>query len=256
MSFSSDEVFIQLFDTFLFKPKIDGNLEFQVNFLVYRYLQESGFSHSAFVFGVESHIAQSNINGALVPPAALLSIIQKGLQFTEAEISIGEDGTERQIESLSLIDAVMPDVVITRQKELSQRQAQTAENKPDVVMEETNKPDESTVTGGGTAATTTTTTSMAGPQSSAVVTNAGPMPETKINTDIEIPASKATVLRGHESEVFICAWNPASDLLASGSGDSTARIWNMSDSTLAAQQLILRHCIQKGFDQQINGSID
>jgi transducin (beta)-like 1 len=84
----------------------------EVNFLVYRYLQESGelkclqappirfanvkfltgFLHSAYMFGIESHISQSNINGALVPPAALLSIIQKGLQYTEAEISVGEDG--------------------------------------------------------------------------------------------------------------------------------------------------------------------
>ena len=40
----------------------------ELNFLVYRYLQESGFCHSAFVFGQESHISQSNINGALVPP--------------------------------------------------------------------------------------------------------------------------------------------------------------------------------------------
>ena len=39
---------------------------------------------------MESHIAQSNINGALVPPAALINIVQKGLQYTEAEISIGE----------------------------------------------------------------------------------------------------------------------------------------------------------------------
>lgn len=44
-----------------------------------------------------------------------------------------------------------------------------------------------------------------------------------MDQSIEIPASKATVLRGHESEVFICAWNPSTDLLASGSGDSTAR---------------------------------
>lgn len=51
-----------------------------------------GFLHSAYMFGIESHISQSNINGALVPPAALLSIIQKGLQYTEAEISVGEDG--------------------------------------------------------------------------------------------------------------------------------------------------------------------
>jgi transducin (beta)-like 1 len=69
----------------------------EVNFLVYRYLQESGFQHSAYTFGIESHISRSNINGALVPPAALLSILQKGLQYTEAEISIGEDGLEQRL---------------------------------------------------------------------------------------------------------------------------------------------------------------
>lgn len=63
---------------------------------------------------------------------------------------------------------------------------------------------------------------------------------------IEIPSSKSTVLRGHESEVFICAWNPSTDLLASGSGDSTARIWDMSDNTTSPNQLVLRHCIQRG----------
>ena len=72
----------------------------EINFLVYRYLQESGFQHSAYTFGIESHISQSNINGALVPPAALISIIQKGLQYTEAEISLSEDGTERFSEGL------------------------------------------------------------------------------------------------------------------------------------------------------------
>ena len=50
----------------------------------------SGFVHAAYTFGIESHISQSNINGALVPPAALLSIIQKGLQYTEVEISVCE----------------------------------------------------------------------------------------------------------------------------------------------------------------------
>ena len=65
-------------------------------------------------------------------------------------------------------------------------------------------------------------------------------------TGVEIPANKATVLRGHESEVFICAWNPTTDLLASGSGDSTARIWNMNDNSSSPTQLVLRHCIQKG----------
>lgn len=95
-----------------------------------------GFQHSAYTFGIESHISQSNINGALVPPAALLSIIQKGLQYTEAEISIGDDGAERMIESLSLIDAVMPDVVATRQQ---QAQKITKENSADNNNIEENK---------------------------------------------------------------------------------------------------------------------
>jgi WD40 repeat protein len=78
------------------------------------------------------------------------------------------------------------------------------------------------------------------------VFKANPSEGREDESGVEIPASKATVLRGHESEVFICAWNPTTDLLASGSGDSTARIWNMNDNSSSPTQLVLRHCIQKG----------
>lgn len=71
-----------------------------------------GFHHSAYTFGIESHISQSNINGAMVPSAALLTMLQKGLKYTEAEISVDEDGIlHRLAEGLTLIDAVMPDLV-------------------------------------------------------------------------------------------------------------------------------------------------
>ena len=60
----------------------------EINFLVYRYLQESGFGHSAFVFGMESNIANSNIQSSLVPPAALCTLLIKGLCYIQAEILI------------------------------------------------------------------------------------------------------------------------------------------------------------------------
>lgn len=49
----------------------------------------------------------------------------------------------------------------------------------------------------------------------------------EVDGDVEIPPNKAVVLRGHESEVFICAWNPVSDLLASGyvSQSETKRVF-------------------------------
>uniref|UniRef100_A0A8D2ZRN0 F-box-like/WD repeat-containing protein TBL1XR1 n=1 Tax=Scophthalmus maximus TaxID=52904 RepID=A0A8D2ZRN0_SCOMX len=213
----------------------------EVNFLVYRYLQESGFSHSAFTFGIESHISQSNINGALVPPAALISIIQKGLQYVEAEVSINEDGTlfdGRPIESLSLIDAVMPDVVQTRQQAYRDKMAQqqAAASAP------------TSATGGsitGNAKNGENTANGEENGAHALANNHADLME--VDGDVEIPQNKAMVLRGHESEVFICAWNPVSDLLASGSGDSTARIWNLSEnSTSSSTQLVLRHCIREG----------
>ncbi|XP_033864858.1 F-box-like/WD repeat-containing protein TBL1X isoform X3 [Acipenser ruthenus] len=225
----------------------------EVNFLVYRYLQESGFSHSAFTFGIESHISQSNINGTLVPPAALISILQKGLQYVEAEISINEDGTVfdgRPIESLSLIDAVMPDVVQTRQQVFREKLAQQrAAVAAAAVQQNTPKNGEATVNGEENGAHAIKhpcpTWEMGGILLQTAHDNHSETME--IDGDVDIPASKATVLRGHESEVFICAWNPVSDLLASGSGDSTARIWNLNENgNSGSTQLVLRHCIREG----------
>lgn len=148
----------------------------------------------------------------------------------------------RLTEGLSLIDAVMPDIKTQKMAKAADIKTESIKVEgSDVNGDETTSTSASTTTTVSSAATTTTTAPAA--TSTTVSASEDSM---DVDSNIEIPASKATVLRGHESEVFICAWNPVSDLLASGSGDSTARIWDMSDSVTTPNQLILRHCIQKG----------
>ncbi|KAJ9540606.1 hypothetical protein OSB04_027112 [Centaurea solstitialis] len=71
-----------------------------------------------------------------------------------------------------------------------------------------------------------------------------------------IPSSDVMILEGHTSEVCACAWSPAGSLLASGSGDSTARIWNIADRTNRsslqngpANVLVLKHVKGKANDK-------
>ncbi len=63
----------------------------EVNFLVYRYLQESGHLHSAFTFAYESLVTKSTIatmHASHVPPGALISFIQKGLLYLEVMLPL------------------------------------------------------------------------------------------------------------------------------------------------------------------------
>ena len=76
------------------------------------FLPFEGFAHSSYLFGLESHIVQTSINANLVPPGALLSLIQKGLYYTEAELSIGDvsnqwfDQEKKTTEKTNLTDQI------------------------------------------------------------------------------------------------------------------------------------------------------
>jgi transducin (beta)-like 1 len=189
----------------------------EVNFLIYRYLQESGFQHTAFTFANESLINKSNINAIDVPNGCLISYLQKGLQYKEIEAHLQEDGTEVDCdETFSLLS---PHTCHVKKEKLDR------DRDGDVQPMDHD----------------------AG-RFSSLNMNEG---ETGLNTaasePVEIPQSQVTVLEGHLSEVFICAWSPAASLLASGSGDSTARIWAIPDgpcgerSDPVPQPIVLKH---------------
>ncbi|TPP56147.1 F-box /WD repeat-containing protein TBL1X [Fasciola gigantica] len=62
----------------------------------------------------------------------------------------------------------------------------------------------------------------------------------------QIPSERITDLQGHDLEVFICARNPRSNRLASGSCDPTARIWNLEEPLANPPQvphLVLTHFV-------------
>ncbi|EDO40932.1 predicted protein [Nematostella vectensis] len=203
----------------------------EVNFLVYRYLQESGFQHSAFTFGVESHIDQSSINGSVVPPGALVTILQKGVQYVEAEATVTEDGgllDDGELDQLSLIDAALPDIISTRHTLLSNKGI-----KPETPYKNDNGSNEIYMHNNS-------------------VSNADSL---QIDGSVnDIANQKALVLKGHQSEVFVCSWNPTQDILASGSGDGTARLWPMTDSGLGVP-VVLAHNI-KDQENHKNNSYD
>ncbi|RYQ79088.1 hypothetical protein Ahy_Scaffold7g108284 isoform A [Arachis hypogaea] len=60
----------------------------ELNYLVFRYLHESGFTHSAFAFGYEAGIDKTIIDVNMVPPGALVTFIQKGIQYLELEANL------------------------------------------------------------------------------------------------------------------------------------------------------------------------
>jgi len=65
-----------------------------VNLLIYRYMQESGFTHSAFAFKNESQISDETLASEKTRRGVLINFIQKGLVYTEIESHIKPDGGE------------------------------------------------------------------------------------------------------------------------------------------------------------------
>lgn len=184
----------------------------EVNYLVYRYLQESGFTHAAYTFGYESYIQKTSIAGTDLPPGALISFIQKGLQYLELEANLNEDGTDvdgnfSMLNSSDLLSKPVEELKnIVKEKRKSGDDEDRDKEKARVKREKLEGDEEANANG------------------------AAPM---DADDDVADGAAEAiddedvTRLEGHTGEVFICAWSPATSQLASGSGDATARVWSV-----------------------------
>ncbi|KAK9946439.1 hypothetical protein M0R45_011905 [Rubus argutus] len=217
----------------------------ELNYLVFRYLHESGFTHSAYAFGFEAGINKSTIDGNLVPPGALVTFLQKGLQFLELEADLGNSSDADMDDDLSFLqplDFITKDAnqlhKIVREKK-DEMNAANNESKPESEpekarqLEEETKEKEEEEEEDQDDKSDKEKSNQDHIQENGTCGGLEPMETSPSSASFpsEILTSDVTVLEGHTSEVFACAWSPSGSLLASGSGDSTARIWTIADGS-------------------------
>lgn len=168
-------------------------------------------------------MAKSNVISAEIPPGALISFVQKGLQYVGIEAHVNEDGTERDCDGdLSLLSPHICHIAQSGTRgvgfpssAVSNAGAKRKRTTSDVV---------------------TTTTS---PTNNNNHNNDGDGGSVPFNVH---PSKNITLLRGHTAEVFTCSWSPKErSVLVSSSGDSTARIWNVANVEKNNMPIILHH---------------
>ncbi|KAK7346939.1 hypothetical protein VNO80_21463 [Phaseolus coccineus] len=289
----------------------------ELNFLVFRYLQESGFTHAAFTFGYEAGINKCSIDGNLVPQGALVTFVQKGLQYFEMEANLSncDADLEEDFSFLQPLDIITKDVhelrqiiserrkklqkerkkeiekehegerVRAREKERREREKEVEKDRRErekeverdrrerekevekerrerekevekerrerekEVEKERREREKELEKDREKVETDKEREQQHGDQNvkdmvidhedripvkheeNGAVGGPEPMDISTTSTSqlCEIPSSCVTILEGHTSEVCACAWSPTGSLLASGSGDSTARIWTIAE---------------------------
>ncbi|KHN04465.1 F-box-like/WD repeat-containing protein TBL1XR1 [Glycine soja] len=242
------------------KPKSDGEIR--------------GFTHSAFAFGYEAGIDKNKNDDSVVPPGALVTFIQKGIQYLELEANLsGSDADMDEdfsfLQPLDLItkgptelhnivkakkenlrqhkfesNKIMNDLsqddsrrerVQETDKEMKEKEnehrlekirLEKEKEQPKLEYKETQHIDQNHTEKQEDKITVENLENRA-------QGGAEPMEisQSSMLSPDDTPCSDVKLLKGHTSEVFACAWNPSAPLLASGSGDSTARIWKIADGT-------------------------
>ena len=63
----------------------------EINFILYQYLQESGYSHSAYTFGKESNIIDNKYRHFHIPAGMLIVFLEKALTLIHIETHYNEE---------------------------------------------------------------------------------------------------------------------------------------------------------------------
>ncbi|KAH0788105.1 F-box-like/WD repeat-containing protein TBL1X [Histomonas meleagridis] len=164
-----------------------------INFLIRRYLQETGFPHTAYIFSNEALVDRVNCPVNQLPPQALVTILKKGMLYMQLEKSINEKAKVDQSPEniiVSLIDSVRNEEPIIPPKAPQKQKTQLSPT----------------------------------PSRQPLV-----QPVLLVSEPTVIQDSQILTLSGHFSDVYCGSWNNDGTLFASGSNDATAIIWEIRD---------------------------
>lgn len=64
----------------------------EVNFVIYQYLHESGFQHSAFTFAQEANMHENKFNNYRIPAGLLITFLEKALNLIHMETHLNDVG--------------------------------------------------------------------------------------------------------------------------------------------------------------------
>ncbi|KZT74970.1 WD40 repeat-like protein [Daedalea quercina L-15889] len=243
----------------------------EVNCLIHAYFEDSGFQHSAFVLRAEGQLSSSPNYAKHIPRGELVELLSKALLYAEVEAHWkGNSMTANCKSSFSLLErhvcsldpngtglngpnqAAQPMEVDQQAAQpqangavgmngtadsVAKRKATTpaADEAPKEKRARTVPPDDNMqVDGVATPAVKQTQDQAASSSASSEPAESKKPSKPKRPqgpSDDVTPANVVSLLKGHKTEVFVCAWNPTKkNTLASGSRDTVVHLWNVPDS--------------------------
>ena len=198
----------------------------EVNVLIRRYLQESGYQHTAFLFAREALLDQTQYANVDLPPQAMINILQKGMLYMQLEKGINERA--KNDDSADNIITEMIESIRTREPVSAPQRPRSVPAMPIQPPE----PKELSVSAGialrgHSAAVFCGSWS---PDGKHLASGSGDATSIIWEFDDRMHVSNyildhATQQQRHKKDICAVVWNASGNILATGCFDGSVRLW-------------------------------
>jgi len=214
----------------------------EINFLIYQYLEEMGYKHTAFTFHQESRVPENILNNTNIPPGMLLMYLEKALLLLQMETHLDKDEDEitcnQPFTLLTLHECkpTIPNIGSYLQERMEEGELREVEERKQPKVEEVKEvrllkehkgevynlvwhPNKRILASGGNDGTARLWTGEA-PETDGVA-----LKELKILPHVNPE---------HKENIYVTTldWSAKRGLLATGGSDGVARIWNDRGNSL------------------------